>query len=364
MTIGLVRSVTQTSGWLSFTFGSLLVTACTNSTAPIDQDLRLLDLEEKAYNTSSWPSSPEQAAEFIDELGSIIGALSPHDEAAYFPRLAELRWMAIGFRVLYPERTATSSSDSGDGEIDESSYSTAVQLRAIAEEKPVFTDSRLENSVSALERKLLAHANKLENQDIEQRLDQVRGFLRNSTNKDSYTYSTVPEQIFENLDYLNYYYDSAPEREQQINPELEKLKIRLKGLEQEALEKPRREYQAWALDKIWTIEQILEDTNNGMTLLNPNLDDDEYAKIQNAVIEYLLPIDQRYLELPVSNRYHGVFDEAWKALNDQNKRKAQNCIAIASIWISKRTIDSATDFDPLLERLDRSEQWSEAQCDQ
>ncbi len=362
MNHGLASTWIRVLGFVQVLLLALLTIACTNTSIPIEQNVLLSELEDKASNSDLWPNNSEQVGEFIEDLGRLIRGMSALEESTYFPQLAELRWMAIGFDALHQNPAGTENDEMG-----ESPYSLAIQLRAIAEEKPEFIDSNFEASLSALEERLWAHAKMLEDTDIDHRLIQARQFLTSGSMENL----NDDAPMFEHLDFLSYYEDFRPDRREEISKTREKLENRLSALELEALDKRRRDYQAWALEMIWAFEQKVEDIqqDEGFRFSNPIPDnwtweEEEYQEIQGAMINHLVPIDQTVLDLPVMRRFHSSFDIAWKILDGQDERKAQNCVAIASTLISKRTSDNGSVFDLQFDRLDRSEQWRERKCAQ
>ena len=331
---------------------------------PAEWESRLAEIDSKASDPEIWPTNLDEAEEFIDELGQLIGQLSPLAEATYFPRLAELRWKAIAFEALHRE-----PAESGGSAGDESPYSLAIQLRAIADEKPARLDSDPEQPDSSLMHKLLERANMLEDQDIESRLSEARLYLEkfSSDPEDS---STNDADIYELLDYLSYYESTRSDRAQDISGIREKLEDAIAALEAETLDKARRDYQAWALEQIWDFEKAFEEvkSDEGLSIFdlipdNWTWEEEEFTQIQNAMISYLLPIDQTLLDLPVMKRYQTGFDIGWGVLERHDERKAQTCVAIASAIIPKQTFFSSTSDVPQPNGFGGSEQWEQMQCE-
>ncbi|MXZ32607.1 MAG: hypothetical protein F4Z20_04350 [Gammaproteobacteria bacterium] len=347
--MGLIR-------WMQILILALLTAGCVNSNTPAGLNASLSELVNRASNSNLWPTNSIEAEEFINDLGRLIGGLSPLEEATYFPRLSELRWMAIGFDALHLEPMTAENGDTG-----ESPYSLAVQLRGIAEEKPEFIDSDLQNSLSALAKRLLKRAEALENRDIDQRLDQANQFLTSGL----LDYPREDDSIFELLDFLGYYESVQEDRA----PEISHVRKQLENRLAEALDKPRREYQAWALERIWEFERAVEEIqqDEGFRFFDPIPDnwtweEEEFLEIQREMINHLLSIDQALLELPVLKRFQSGFEIAWDILGKQDERKAQNCIAIASALVAKRSFDNVSDFDPRLDRVYANRLWGEQQC--
>ena len=351
----------------------LLTAACAPTTQyqnaaflsmPAEWETRLAELEYKASNPESWPTNLEEAEEFIDELGHLINELSPLAEATYFSQLAELRWKAIAFEALLRE-----PAESGGSASDETPYSLAIQLRAIADENPDRLVSNPEQSDSSLMDKLLERADGLEDLDIDRRLSEALQYLENpgSAPEDS---STNDFDTYELLDYLSYYESARSDRAQDISGVREKLEDTLAALEAETLDKTRRDYQAWALERIWDFEEAFEKvrSDEGLSMFDPIPDnwtweEEEFAQIQNAMISHLLPIDQTLLDLPVMKRYQSGFDIGWSVLERQDERKAQTCVAIASAIIPKQTFFSSTSYVPQQDGFGESEQWEQMQCE-
>ena len=344
----------------------LLTGACASSTegpiasfqAPsVQWEDRLAELEFRASKPDSLPKDSDEVEEFISELGLLIGELSPFEEANYFSQLADLRWMAIALDALYREPVEPTDSLS-----EETPYGIAIQLRAIAEEKPRPIGSIIGNSVSVLEEKLLERANVLENRDIDGRLYQARQFLI-GTKTGPIDLTTVDDGVFELLDYLSYYESTQSARQHEIGGVREQLEVTLAALEAEALDRPRRDYQGWALRQIWDFEEKFEQIKEGFSVLGLIREEDEYREIQDAVVAHLLPIDQALLDRPLVLRYQRGFDEAWGILDKQDERKAQTCVAIATAIIAKRTFYHLVDNDLSSDRFANNKQWREKQCD-
>ncbi|MDE0001398.1 MAG: hypothetical protein OXQ29_01715 [Rhodospirillaceae bacterium] len=350
----------------------LLTAACAPTTQyqnpgfvsmPAEWENRLAELDAKASNPELWPKNLDEAEEFIDELGQLIGRLSPLAEANYFPQLAGLRWKAIAFDAL--RREPAESGNSADGE---SPYSLAIQLRAIADENPDRLDSGLEQPDTSLMHMLLERANELENQDIKIRLSDASQYLENISS-DPEVLSTNDAGIYELLDYLSYYESTRADWAQDISGVRENLEDTLAALEAETLDKTRRDYQAWALEQIWDFENAFEEikSDEGLSFFDPIPDswswvEEEFTQIQNALISHLLPIDQTLLDLPVMKRYQTGFDIGWEVLERQDGRTAQTCVAIASAIVPKRTFFGSASAVPQSDRFDQNEQWEEMRC--
>ena len=347
-------------------------------TMPTEWESRLAELESKASSPELWPANLDEAEEFIDDLGRLIGGLSPLAEANYFPRLAELRWSAIAFEALNREL-----AESGGSASDETLYGLVIQLRAIADERPERVDARLEQPDSSLMDKLLERANELEDQDIDRRLDAARQLLGDTCQSLGdgcqhleHTVSDVEDpsinnaEIYEVLDYLNYYESARPARKREISSVRKILEDAMAALEADTLDKPRREYQAWALEQIWAFEGAFDEikSDERVTIFNPIPDgirwtEGEYPRIQKAMISHLLPIDPTLLDLPVLKRYQSGFDVGWGVLDGQDGRKAQTCVAIASAIVPKRTFLNFAGYGPQPDRFDESEQWKRWECE-
>lgn len=362
----------------------LLTAACAPTTEyqntafvsmPAAWESRLVELETKASNPESWPTDLEEAEQFIDELGQLIGGLSPLAEANYFPQLAELRWTAIAFEALHREPT-----DEQGSAIDETPYSLAIQLRAIADERSASLDSDPGQPDLILMHMLLNRANMLEDQDIDRRLNAACEYLGNEScqypensdfgEEDSPSANTDLTFPYELLDYLTFYEAARPDWNEKIRHVRERLENRIAALEAERLNRPRRDYQAWALGKIWAFEEALEKikSDDGWSFgLNPfsgTWDEEELTQIQDAMIAHLLPIDQTQLDLAIMKRFQSGFDVGWEILSEQDERKAQTCVAIASAIIVKRTYLNFAVDEPRSDTVINNTQWKDRGCDQ
>ena len=351
----------------------LLTAACAPTTQrqnacfvsmPAEWESRLAELDARASNPELWPTNLDEAEEFIDELGQLIGGLSPLAEANYFPQLAELRWKAIAFEALHREPAELGGSAS-----DETPYSLAIQLRAIADENPSRLVSDPEQPDSSLMHQLLERANTLENLDIDRRVSQARQYLENNYGSGAKDTLTNDADIYELFDYLTYYESTRSNRAQEISDVREKLEDRIAALEAETLDKTRRDYQAWALEKIWDFEEAIEEvkSDEGLSIFDPIPDnwtweEEEFTLVQNAMISHLLPIDQTLLDLPVMKRYQTGFDIGWGVLERQDERKAQTCVAIASAIVPKQTFLSSASDVPQPVSFGQNEQWEQMQC--
>ena len=392
------RAIRSIMPYLALLFSLTLLTAACAPTTQYESagflamsaewESRLAELESTASNLDSWPTDVEEAEAFISQLGLLIGELSPLAEANYFPRLAELRWSAIAFEALRREPDASGESSTGD-----TPYSLAIQLRAIAEERPVRLDAVTGEPGLSLVAKLRERANALEDQDIKKRINDARKFLPNpkpdpegsSTRRDVSDMATgVPENpkpgpeesstddavIYELLDYLSYYEDARPDWAQYISEVREPLEDTIAAREAETLDKPRRGYQAWALTQIWGFEKAFEDakSDEGLSFFdfipdNWTWEEEEFVQIRDAMILYLLPINQTLLDLPVVKHYQNVFDIGWQVLNKQNGRTAQTCVAIASAIVPKQTFLNFASYSPQSDGFDESAQWEARGCE-
>ncbi len=353
-------------------FLTLLTAACAPTTQyqntgffsmPAEWESRLAEFDSTASDPELWPTNPDEAEEFIDELGQLIGRLSPLAEATYFPQLAELRWKAIAFEALHRE-----PAESGGSAADESPYSLSIQLRAIADEKPTRLDAHPEQPDSSLMDMLLERANMLEDRDIDRRLGEARQHLENFESEPDDS-STNDADIYELLDYLIYYESTRSDRAQKVSGVRENLETTIAALEADTLDRTRRGYQAWALEQVWAFEKAFDEvkSDEGFSIFDLFPDrwtweEEEFTQIQNAMISYLLPIDQTLLDLPVMKRYQTGFDIGWEVLEEQDERKAQTCVAIASAIIPKKTLFSSVSHVPQLDRFRQSEQWEQMQC--
>ena len=329
------------------------------SAMPAECGGRFAEIEFRVSNPDSWPSDSVQAGEFIDELGRSIRRLSPLEEAACFPLLAELRWMAIGFDALQREAASPDA-----GESDEAPYNLAIQLRGIVEEKPEFVDSNLTGAIRSLEERLLERADNFENEDIDFRLGLAQQYLAEQFEMDSSM--EIGNQMYETLDYLNYYEEIGLVRQREIKIVRENLQNHIAALEAEILNKPRRNYQAWALEQIWAFENAVESLRSDEEFSFFDIPDswtwneEEYRKIQTAMIQLLLPIDQTLLDLPVLKHFQAGFDVGWEVLNKQSGRSAQTCVAIASSMTARRSLMMRQ--GPNVNKIEETDVWREREC--
>ena len=156
------------------------------------------------------------------------------------------------------------------------------------------------------------------------------------------------------------------------------LSLEIQGAVDENQNKVRRGYQEWALRQIMDFEGTRKEIEDRPREAYDNEDDEGFCQylprlicgnwteeknreIQEAMISYLLPIDQALLELPVLNRYQREFNAGWERLEEH---RAQTCVAIASAAIKNRTMHNFGAHDPDAESAERSELWEREECEQ
>ena len=387
---------------------------------------RLAALENEASNPESWPADTRQSEEFIGELAELISELSPLAEETYFPRLAPLRWTAIGFEAMYRQ----------PGE-DETFFSIAEQLRAISDAKPPGMDSNLDQR---LQQQADEHENHAQEQAIDEMLQQARRYLDSSK-----TEAGDASPLYEVYDALGIYADH-PARKDEIDSARNELEnqiltreagelagtlrenwntVKRLGEENAAAyesaatmllneilvarsdaalqgigtsgydafarevemavdaiqDRRRRGYQEWALRQVMDFEvarTMIEDRPRGES--ESDEDDglfcrllserfcgewtmEKYREIQEAMVTYLLPVDQALLDLPVLNRYRREFQAGWELLAEQ---PAQTCVAIASAMVRKRTMHDLAALgahDANRESVEDNALWETENCD-
>ena len=89
--------------------------------------------------------------------------------------------------------------------------------------------------------------------------------------------------------------------------------------------------------------------------------DEGCRKVQNAIIDHLLPIDEKLLDLAVLKRYRREFDEGWSSLTGRNE---QTCVAVAASLVSKKTFGDLGDYKPGSGIGEHSQLWRDSGCEQ
>ena len=170
---------------------------------------QLEELENQLSEPESWPTDASQAKQFVRAVSALVSELTPLAESTYFTRLAPLRWVAVAFDALYRE-----------GDLGETAFNRADQLRAIA-------DAKLEGVDSELDRKLRHRAEELINEAEESAInalvDQAKHFLNNPETElhDQFVASASFQEVY---DHLGFYIDHVSRHEEieGIREELER----------------------------------------------------------------------------------------------------------------------------------------------
>lgn len=100
---------------------------------PPDWEAKLAQLEAVVHNSADWPSNPESAREFFQEVRKIIQELPSWAEGQYLERLASLRWSALVFQQIHPGGIdPETASDTDPLDQIEANFNTLVELPLIA----------------------------------------------------------------------------------------------------------------------------------------------------------------------------------------------------------------------------------------
>ena len=105
--------------------------------------------------------------------------------------------------------------------------------------------------------------------------------------------------------------------------------------------------------------QIEKIAKSASDILTNDLTADQYQKIQDAMISYLLPIDRALLEFPVLKRYQREFNNGWKHLNGRDE---QTCVAIAASLVKKRTLRDFQHNQPEAVLVEGGGLWIDTKC--
>ena len=349
---------------------------------PPEWERRLEELEATVENPGKWPQSTSEAEEFIDKLSQLISELSPLSEASYFPRLSSVRWAAVAFDGLH---TTPATGEPLDNLAD--------RIRAIADARPEGVVSDLEQKLRETADNF---SRKAEVQLIETNVQMAQRYLTDEGTSEvdiSEIYEVLGlyennlqrgdeiREIRSKLQELMVIHE-AQEQAAALNDQWAKAKalaasqpsvyetavnmllrevtaartvLALQGIQQssydsledeirraaeEVQDKARRGYQGWALTQIVKFEKrhdaISDEAERNARIFeidNGGWSDERFIEVRDAMVTYLLPINQALLDLPVLMRYQREFNEGWNRLDG---REEQTSVAMESALVQKR----------------------------
>ena len=131
--VDIESAITEQRGILNAALGHVLPVHM-----PPQWNEQLEELENQLSEPESWPTDASQAKQFVRAVSALVSELTPLAESTYFTRLAPLRWVAVAFDALYRE-----------GDLGETAFNRADQLRAIADAKLEGVDLGTRSEIAA-----------------------------------------------------------------------------------------------------------------------------------------------------------------------------------------------------------------------
>ena len=351
------------------------------------------ELETRVATPKQWPTNAAQAEDFMEKLSGLISDMSPLAESTYFPRISLVRWAAVAFERLHhvpvtdepldvvAEQLLAIADARPEGVVSD----LEQRLRAIADDfvnqaeaqrveeaiqqartyltsdetlgKDPLTsetsidevheilgsyenDVRLGNEIRELRNKLQRHIAMREAQSQSAALKDQWVNAKKLAKTQPEVYETVASLLLREVSVAGAVL-ALQGIQQPIYSELE---TQLRTAVEATQEDNRLRYQKWTLEQIMKFEDkhdvIADKAAQDARLLaidNAGWNDDRFREVQEAMEDFLLPIDRTLLDLPILKRYQREFDSGWNRLDG---RKEQTNLAIASSLTRKQNISS------------------------
>ena len=357
-----------------------------------DWERRLEELEAKVADQSLWPGNTSQAKEFVDELSQLISELTPLSESNYFPRISLVRWAAVAFDALHRNPESGEPLDNLAEQIRAIADNTPEDIAPDLERRLRLTADNWANRAEAQ----LLEATIQQAQDFLTGIDAAgqetlatqasinevyetlgfyethpqRGEIIRSLRTKLQRHLTIREaqsraaaltaqwantkklaasqtDVYETAASI-LLHEAASARAALVlqgiwQPIFDKLEGEIRDAMDARKDEAWRRYQKWALEEIIKFqkkhEAIADRASENARYFYPDSggwNDERFREVQDAMVTYLLPINQALLDPPVLKRFHREFDSGWNRLDG---RKEQTRVAEASARTSKRTLD-------------------------
>ena len=351
---------------------------------------RLEGLEAIVADPDAWPKDASQAEKFMGTLSELISELSPLSESTYFSKLSLVRWAGVAFDGLYRTpvsdepldnlaeqlRTIADAKPEGDvADLDQRLRETADEFtnkaeaqfieEIIQEARTYLTsentakqhsldkDARIgevheilgvyENhsqrgdEIKELRKKLQRHTAIRDAQSQAAALTEQWHMAKSLTTSQATVYEAAVNMLLYEVATARAFLALQGLRQ----PIYKSLEDELRGAVEAIQDETRRGYQKWALEQILRFERrysaIADKAAQDAKIFsidNDGWSDERFLEVQEAMVFFLLPIDQALLDLPVLKRYQREFDEGWSRLDG---RAEQTNVAVASSDTPKRT---------------------------
>ena len=338
---------------------------------------RLEELEATLADPNLSPKNESQAEEFIEKLSQLISELSPLSESSYFPRLSLVRWGAVAFHGLHRTPAPDEPLDNlveqiraiADAKPEGIVPDLEQRLRDTADDFANRAEEKLIESTIQQARRYLT-SEKITGQDSfvpeasigevheilgiyeidSQRADEIRDLRTQLQHRiaiheaqsqaaalndqwaKAKTLATSQATVYETAANLLLREATAARAVLALQgiqePIYDNLEGEIRRAVEEMQDKARREYQGWGLTQIVRFQKrhkaISDKASEDAKIWskdNGGWSDDRYSEVKDAMVAYLLPINGALLDLPVLKRYQREFEEGWKRLDGQVRRR-------------------------------------------
>ena len=363
---------------------------------PIPMPLRWLEaigaLEQQTVDKKNWPGSGEEANAYRVSVGSLVAEAPPWLEGEPLERLNRVRWSALAFRVisapidvsipllteqLDESRALVAAVPEGIGaDLYESLEAYVSKLEAtiggrryesalrgaMAFIEGSTTDADVQELYAELEphRETFYVAWLLDKLRVRILGDEARRFVelkRRSLIAARALAERQPILFHQSLAALSSEVAAArtslalqgasvaevDKLDTEISEELGSSRANLARNERTRQGEALRLYQDWALNEIETasrgIDEARKVAKDAAMVAGEKWGPLEYKKVHDSLVDRLLPIDTRLLEIPLNEQYSETFRAGWEILKNAPKEYGGLQVARRSISIEKQPLD-------------------------
>jgi hypothetical protein len=373
---------------------------------PPEWEQHLAGLEAQLKTQANWPKDGAETESYKNRAFELIKSTPAWAEADYLPRITLVRWASVAFvhltDAIKDEDMLTTIEDinnligampkDGPAELQEKLKAKAgglaekqkqyEQAKAIDSAKEILVDEVKKGDVAEVARvyELLGQYEKTSeksdkirslreqlrtsiingqavnsNAALKARWDKIRALKDEQPTIYEVSTQMVLNEIMTARVTLamegikNTPYDGLEREIRSTLNELVKVTAK-RGEDRQA--KAVRDYQKWAMKNILEYEAKLAVTNRQAAEGSQTLgvytgfagwSDAKYKEVRDAMVTYLLPLNQTVLDAPVQERFQRAFKEGWDILKG---REDQTYVAIMSASVEKRPLRDFLEAQP------------------
>ena len=392
---------------------------------PPEWEKQLTELEVRIKDAARWPKDACEAQGFLDQTSSLFKGLPAWAEADYLPRLTPVRWAAMAFVSLNRPRDGTTlralveemngfADDKPEGgsadlqrrliedsrllsvKLDPANLAEAIEkarkyvqnvdapsadtsadiadaydLLGLHEMKGAEAD-KVRTLRKQLHRAMVARQAEQQAASLKERWAVVQGLKKEQAG----LYEVSANMLLQEVVTARV----ALALESVKQPTLDALETNLRRVvtdiavqaakrEEERQAKALREYQRWALKEVNTFESVFKEAGDTVHTdwsawklgFNRGWTDAEFAKVRDAMVDHLLPVNLALADLPVQKRYEQAFEKGWRQLDG---REDQTQVAVATAMTVKKPLRDFFEEETPQARAQRAyEEWCAKQIE-